>query len=94
MQGIEPKVHTSLTSRMEYFRVVLQEAVDETDSQTSDILVKISELDELYKDYLLNKRNLEKSIRNYREYHDDLRKKLTTRLRELRKKPKRNNGNT
>lgn len=88
MQGIEPKVHTSLTSRMEYFRVVLQEAVDETDAQTSDILMKISELDELYKDYLLNKRNLEKSIRNYREYHDDLRKKLTTRLRELRKKAK------
>ena len=88
MQGIEPKVHTSLTSRMEYFRVVLQEAVDETDAQTSDILMKISELDELYKDYLLNKRNLEKSIKNYREYHDDLRKKLTTRLRELRKKAK------
>lgn len=88
MQGIEPKVHTSLTSRMEYFRVVLQEAVEETDAQTADILVKISELDELYKEYLLNKKNLEKSIKNYREYHNDLRKKLTTRLRELRKKAK------
>lgn len=88
MQGIEPKVHTSLTSRMEYFRVVLQEAVEVTDAQTADILVKISELDELYKEYLLNKKNLEKSIKNYREYHNDLRKKLTTRLRELRKKAK------
>ncbi|SIT03189.1 hypothetical protein SAMN05421786_104172 [Chryseobacterium ureilyticum] len=86
MQGIEPKVHTNLTSRMEYFRVLLQGAVEEADAQTSDILVKISELDELYKDYLLNKRNLEKSIKNYREYHNDLQRKVTVRLRELRKK--------
>lgn len=86
MQGIEPKLHTSLMGRMEYFRLLLQEAMDESDAQSSDILVKISELDDLYEDYLLNKQNLEKSIKNYREYHNDLRRKLTMRLRELRKK--------
>lgn len=88
MQGIEPKLHTSLMGRMECFRNLLQEAMDNPESQSSDILVKISELDELYDDYLLNKKNLENSIKNYREYHNDLRRKLTVRLRELRKKAK------
>ncbi|MFP3834488.1 hypothetical protein [Chryseobacterium sp. SIMBA_028] len=88
MQGIEPKLHTSLMGRMECFRALLQEAMDHSESQSSDILVKISELDELYDDYLLNKKNLENSIKNYREYHNDLRRKLTVRLRELRKKAK------
>lgn len=88
MQGIEPKLHTSLMGRMECFRTLLQEDIDHSESQSSDILVKISELDELYDDYLLNKKNLENSIKNYREYHNDLRRKLTVRLRELRKKAK------
>lgn len=86
MQGIEPKLHTSLTSRIECYRILLQEAMDDSDVQSSDMMMKISELGDLYEDYLLNKKKLEKSIKNYREYHNDLKKKLTVRLRELRRK--------
>ncbi|AZA76193.1 hypothetical protein EG347_00940 [Chryseobacterium sp. G0186] len=86
MQGIEPKLHTSLMGRMECFRVLLQEAMDDVESQSSDIWTQISELNELYEDYLLNKKNLENSIKNYRDYHNNLRRKLTVKLREARKK--------
>ncbi|CAM2867833.1 hypothetical protein DRF59_00190 [Chryseobacterium flavum] len=87
MQGIEPKLHTSLTSRIEYYRLLI-EAVDDAESQSSDLFLQISELGNLYDDYLFNKKNLEKSIKNYREYHDHLRKRLTVRLRELKRKAK------
>ncbi|NIF06176.1 hypothetical protein F3J23_12065 [Chryseobacterium sp. Tr-659] len=85
MQGIEPKLHMNLTSRIEYYRLLI-EAAEDPESRSSDIVPEVSELRELYEDYLLNKKNLEQSIRNYREYHDNLRKRLTVRLRELRRK--------
>jgi hypothetical protein len=87
MQGIEPKLHTSLTSRIEYYRLLI-EAADDSEIRSSDISTQISELSYLYDEYLLNKKNLEQSIRNYRAYHNDLRKKLTVRLRELKRKAK------
>ncbi|REC47438.1 hypothetical protein [Chryseobacterium pennipullorum] len=85
MQGIEPKLHMSLTSRIEYYRLLI-EAADDPESRSTDVVTQISELGDLYEEYLLNKKNLEKSIKNYRAYHNDLRKKLTVRLRELRRK--------
>ncbi|MCJ7935697.1 MAG: hypothetical protein MUW56_19240 [Chryseobacterium sp.] len=85
MQGIEPKLHTSLTSRIEYYRMLI-ETVDDSETRSSDVITQISALGELYEEYLLNKKNLEQSIKNYREYHNDLRKKLTVRLRELKRK--------
>ncbi len=87
MQGIEPKLHTSLTSRIEYYRLLI-EAADDCEIRSSDISTQISELSYLYDEYLLNKKNLEQSIKNYRAYHNDLRKKLTVRLRELKRKAK------
>ncbi|WP_426478227.1 hypothetical protein ACP3T3_01795 [Chryseobacterium sp. CBSDS_008] len=85
MQGIEPKLHMNLTSRIEYYRLLI-EAAEDPESHPSDVTKQISELGNLYEDYLLNKKNLENSIKNYREYHNDLRKKLISRLRELRRK--------
>ncbi|RXM41249.1 hypothetical protein BOQ62_01560 [Chryseobacterium sp. CH21] len=85
MQGIEPKLHMNLTSRVEYYRLLI-EAAEDPESQPSEVINQISELRHLYDEYLLNKKNLENSIKNYREYHNDLRKKLTSRLRELRRK--------
>ncbi|WES98428.1 hypothetical protein P2W68_02170 [Chryseobacterium arthrosphaerae] len=85
MQGIEPKLHTSLTSRIEYYKLLI-EAVNDPEAGSADVTTQISELGHLYEEYLLNKKNLEQSIKNYRAYHNDLRKKLTVRLRELRRK--------
>ena len=85
MQGIEPKLHMNLTSRIEYYRLLI-EAAEDPESQTSDVATQISELGHLYEEYLLHKKNLENSIKNYRQYHNDLRKNLTVRLRELRRK--------
>lgn len=85
MQGIEPKLHTSLTSRIEYYRLLI-EAADDSDTHSSDVIAQISELENLYEEYLMNKNNLEESIRKYRTYHNDLRKKLTVRLREIKRK--------
>ncbi|WP_128572375.1 hypothetical protein [Chryseobacterium sp. P1-3] len=85
MQGIEPKFHTSLTSRVEHYRL-LTEAMDDPELRSTEVIAQISELRDLYEEYLLNKKNLEKSIKNYREYHNELRKKLTVRFRELKRK--------
>ncbi|HBV16152.1 hypothetical protein SAMN05444360_113155 [Chryseobacterium carnipullorum] len=86
MQGIEPKFHSSLTDRMDYYRVLLKKTAVDSDIQPSDMISRISELGKLYEDYLANKKQLEKSIKNYRQYHNDLRKQLTLRVRELRRK--------
>ncbi|AZA50589.1 hypothetical protein EG346_21470 [Chryseobacterium carnipullorum] len=86
MQGIEPKFHSSLTDRMDYYRVLLKKNAVDSDIQPSDMISRISELGKLYEDYLANKKQLEKSIKNYRQYHNDLRKQLTLRVRELRRK--------
>lgn len=85
MQGIEPKLHTSLTSRIEYYRLLI-EAADDSEAPSSDVITQISELGNLYEEYLMNKKNLEESIKKYRAYHNDLRKKLTVRLREVKRK--------
>ncbi|MEJ5105944.1 hypothetical protein [Chryseobacterium sp. MYb328] len=85
MQGIEPKLHTSLTSRIEYYRLLI-EAADDSETPSSDVITQIAELSNLYEEYLKNKKNLEESIKNYRAYHNDLRKKLTVRLREIKRK--------
>ncbi|WP_419487389.1 hypothetical protein [Chryseobacterium bernardetii] len=85
MQGIEPKLHTSLTSRIEYYRMLI-EAADKSEACSSDVITQIAELGHLYEEYLKNKKNLEESIKNYRAYHNDLRKKLTVRLREIKRK--------
>ncbi|GAB0156922.1 hypothetical protein CHRYSEOSP005_21890 [Chryseobacterium sp. Alg-005] len=88
MQGIEPKFHSSLIDRMKYYRDLLNEIDNECDNRSSDFISQTSELDELYDDYLMNKKKLENSIRNYRQHHLDLRKLVTAGLRELRKKVK------
>ncbi|UHO40674.1 hypothetical protein H5J24_12365 [Chryseobacterium capnotolerans] len=85
MQGIEPKLHTSLTSRIEYYRLLI-EAENDSEAPSSDVITQISELSNLYEEYLMNKKNLEESIKKYRAYHNDLRKKLTMRLREVKRK--------
>ncbi|PIF45453.1 hypothetical protein CLU96_2458 [Chryseobacterium sp. 52] len=88
MQGIEPKFHSSLTDRMDYYRGLLKKIADDPEIQPSDMISRVSELSELYEDYLANKRQLERSIKSYRQYHNDLRKHLTLRVRELRRKVK------
>lgn len=85
MQGIEPKLHTTLTSRIEYYRLLI-EAADHSETGSSDVIIQISELGNLYEEYLVNKKNLEQSIKNYRAYHNDLRKNLTVRLRDIKRK--------
>lgn len=86
MQGIEPKLHNSLTERMEYYRFLLKST--DSDVQSCDAIARASELSDLYEDYLKNKRKLEKSIKSYKQYHNDLRKLLTLKIRDLRKKEK------
>ncbi|KMQ62950.1 hypothetical protein ACM46_13400 [Chryseobacterium angstadtii] len=86
MQGIEPKFHSSLTDRMEYYRTLLKKTASDPEAQPSEMISKISELRELYEDYLTHKKQLERSIKNYRQYHNDLRKQLTLHVRELRRK--------
>ncbi|MCS3529375.1 hypothetical protein [Chryseobacterium sp. JUb7] len=87
MQGIEPKIHSNLTKRMEYYRFLLKKT-DDSNIHSCDAIAKASELCELYEDYLDNKKKLEKSIKSYREYHTNLRKLLTLKIRDLRKKTK------
>ncbi|KQT22553.1 hypothetical protein ASG22_14950 [Chryseobacterium sp. Leaf405] len=88
MQGIEPKFHNSLTERIEYYRFLLKETVDDPDEISCEAVARASELSDLYQEYLINKRKLEKSIKSYNKYHEDLRKLLTLKIRDLRKKKK------
>jgi hypothetical protein len=85
MQGIEPKIHNSLTERMDSYRYLI-EKMEEHDAESFEIISRASELQDLYKDYLSNKKKLEKSIKDYKQFHDDLRKMLTAKLRKLKKK--------
>ncbi len=87
MQGIEPKFHNSLAERIEVYRC-LTEALEDHEARTSDIVSKSSELMDLYEEYLTNKKKLEKSIKDYKQFHDGLRKVITPKLRELRRKLK------
>ncbi|MCW3162735.1 hypothetical protein [Chryseobacterium oryctis] len=89
MQGIEPKLHSTLIERIKYYRGLLNEAKADSDDQFNDIAItNISELSKLYEDYLQDKKKLERSIKKYRDYHAELRKLLTLKLRELRRKRK------
>jgi hypothetical protein len=85
MQGIEPKIHNSLTERMDSYRYLI-EKMEEHDAESFEIISRASELQDLYKDYLSTKKKLEKSIKDYKQFHDDLRKMLTAKLRKLKKK--------
>jgi hypothetical protein len=87
MQGIEPKFHNNLTERMDSYRYLIKK-MEENDAESFEIISRASELQDLYEDYLSNKKKLEKSIKDYRQFHDDLRKLLTVKLRELRRKSK------
>jgi hypothetical protein len=87
MQGIEPKFHNNLTERIEAYRC-LTETMEDDKTQFSHIISGSSELQDLYEEYLTNKKKLEKSIKDYKQFHDGLRKVLTPKLRELRRKLK------
>ncbi|MCJ8152705.1 hypothetical protein MKJ01_02870 [Chryseobacterium sp. SSA4.19] len=87
MQGIEPKFHNNLTERIEAYRC-LTETLEGDGAQFSEILSGSSELRDLYEEYLTNKKKLEKSIKDYKQFHDGLRKVLTPKFRELRRKLK------
>lgn len=89
MQGIEPKFHSNLKERMEHYRWLIREIPDDPDMMSCDIISRTSELCELYEDYLNTKKKLEKSIQNYRQYNNDLRKALTIKMRDLKRKQKR-----
>ncbi|ALR29559.1 MULTISPECIES: hypothetical protein [Chryseobacterium] len=87
MQGIEPKIHNSLTERMDSYRYLIKK-MEEYDAESFEIISRASELQALYEDYLSNKKKLEKSIKDYKQFHDDLRKLITVKLRELKRKSK------
>jgi hypothetical protein len=42
MQGIEPKLHTSLTNRIEYYRMLI-EAADKSEACSSDVITQIAD---------------------------------------------------
>lgn len=88
MQGIEPKFHTTLIERMKYYSLLLKESEDDPYLQSSEAINKVSQLIELYEEYLSNKRKLEKSIKNYKDYHQNLQRLLTPRIRHLKRKIK------
>ncbi|GAA4161372.1 hypothetical protein GCM10022217_26930 [Chryseobacterium ginsenosidimutans] len=85
MQGIEPKIHNSLTERMDSYRYLI-EKMEEHDAESFEIISRASELQDLYENYISNKKKLEKSIKDYKQFHDDLRKMLTAKLRKLKRK--------
>lgn len=64
MQGIEPKIHTSLIERMKYYSDLIKNSKHESCINPEDAHQMMIELNELYEDYLSKKRNLEKSIKN------------------------------
>ena len=88
MLGIEPKFHTSLVERMKYYHHLLKETEEDSYIQAGDASARVSQLIELYEDYLNNKKELERSIKNYRDHHQNLQKLLTSRIRYLRRKTK------
>lgn len=85
MQGIEPKFHSNLTERMEHYRWLVKQMAGDADGQSGDIISRASELGGLYEDYLITKRKLEQTIKNYRKYNNDLRKLMNIKMRELKK---------
>ncbi|AZA86074.1 hypothetical protein EG349_04385 [Chryseobacterium shandongense] len=85
MQGIEPKIHTSLIERMKYYSDLIKNSKHECLANPEDAHHMMIELNELYEDYLNQKRNLEKSIKKYREFYQGQQKLLTPRIRQLKR---------
>jgi len=85
MQGIEPKIHTSLIERMKYYSDLIKNSEYNSCIDPEDAHEMMTELNELYEDYLNKKRNLEKSIKKYREFYQGQQKLLTPRIRQLKK---------
>ena len=69
MQGIEPKFHNALIERAKYYRYLLVESQKDTDSNYAIDIDEVSELGNLYEEYLKNKIQLEKIIKKYKECH-------------------------
>ncbi len=85
MQGIEHKIHTSLIERMKYYSDLVENCEHQSLIDTNDPEMMISQLNELYEDYLNKKRNLEKSIKIYREFYSGQQKILTPKIRQLKR---------
>ncbi|WP_435524183.1 hypothetical protein [Chryseobacterium indoltheticum] len=56
MQGIEPKFHNTLIERAKYYRYLLAESQKDTDSNCHIDIDEVSELGNLYEEYLKNKK--------------------------------------
>ncbi|MDR6157785.1 transcription initiation factor TFIID subunit TAF12 [Chryseobacterium sp. SLBN-27] len=85
MQGIEPKIHTSLIERMKYYSDLVKNSKHDSCINPEDAHQMMIELNKLYEDYLNQKRNLEKSIKRYREFYQGQQKLLTPRIRQLKR---------
>lgn len=85
MQGIEPKIHTSLIERMKYYSDLVKNSKNNSCISPDESNLMITQLNELYEDYLSKKRHLEKSIKSYREFYHGQQKLLAPRIRQLKK---------
>jgi len=85
MQGIEQKIHTSLIERMKYYSDLVKNCEHHSLMDTNDPQLMMTQLNELYEDYLNKKRNLEKSIKIYREFYQGQQKILTPKIRQLKR---------
>ncbi|MNU13726.1 hypothetical protein ACLB9Y_05070 [Chryseobacterium scophthalmum] len=85
MQGIEPKFHNTLIERAKYYRYLLVESQKDTDSNYPIDIDEVSELGNLYEEYLKNKSQLEKSIKKYKECHKKAQVQLSLKMRILRR---------
>ena len=85
MQGIEPKFHNTLIERAKYYRYLLVESQKDTDSNYPIDIDEVSELGNLYEEYLKNKSQLEKSIKKYKECHKKVQIQLSLKMRILRR---------
>ncbi|MBD3906241.1 hypothetical protein NAL32_16405 [Chryseobacterium sp. Ch-15] len=85
MQGIEPKFHNTLIERAKYYRYLLVESQKDTEFSNPIDIDEVSELGDLYEEYLKNKSQLEKSIKKYKECHKKAQTQLSLKLRILRR---------
>ncbi|AZA74265.1 hypothetical protein [Chryseobacterium indoltheticum] len=85
MQGIEPKFHNTLIERAKYYRYLLVESQKDTDSNYPIDIDEVSELGNLYEEYLKNKSQLEKSIKKYKECHKKAQAQLSLKIRIVRR---------
>lgn len=85
MQGIEPKFHNSLVERAKYYRYLLIDSQKDTEFNNPIDIDEVSELGDLYEEYLKNKSQLEKCIKEYKECHKKTQIQLSLKLRILRR---------